>query len=191
MPTTRRLDDAAHMRALAHPTRLRIVGLLRTAGPQTAAMLGDVVDEAPGTISYHCRRLAEAELIEPAPELGTDRRERWWRATAEHTSWDFADAFDDPERMLATAALDHTVAQVHADEYSAFVDHVPVLGREWVAASNSSDRALRLTVDELRALSSELNAVLDRWESVSAEHVPGDGSERVVGVVQSYRRARP
>ncbi|GAA3331999.1 helix-turn-helix transcriptional regulator [Curtobacterium albidum] len=187
----RRLDDAAHMRALAHPTRLRIVGLLRSGGPQTAAMLGEQVDEAPGTISYHCGRLATAGFIEPAPELGTDRRERWWRATAQHTSWNLADAFDDPDRMLAATALDHTVAQAYADEYRAFIDHVPALGREWVAASNSGDRVLRLTVDELRDLGAELQGVLDRWEAVSADHVAGDGSERVTAVVQSYRSARP
>ena len=186
-----RLDDAAQMRALSHPTRLRIVGLLRTGGPQTAAMLGDQVDDAPGTISYHCKRLAEAGFIEPAPELGTDRRERWWRAVAQHTSWNLADGFDDPERMVAGVALDHAVAQAYADEYRAFIDHVPTLGREWVAASNSGDRSLRLTVDELRALGSELQGVLDRWEARSAEHEPGDGSERVTAVVQSYRSVRP
>lgn len=189
--TTRRLDDAAHMRALAHPTRLRIVGLLRTAGPQTAAMLGEQIDEAPGTISYHCKRLADADLIEDAPELGTDRRERWWRATAEHTSWELADALDDPERILAATALDHTVAQAYAAEYELFVDRAAVLGREWVAASSSSDRLLRLTVDELTALGEELRTVMDRWERTSEEHTPGDGSERVVAVVQSYRSGRP
>ncbi|WP_065964299.1 helix-turn-helix domain-containing protein [Curtobacterium sp. UCD-KPL2560] len=189
--STQRLDDAAHMRALAHPTRLRIVGLLRSGGPQTAAMLGEQVDEAPGTISYHCGRLAGAGFIEPAPELGTDRRERWWRAVARHTSWNLADAFDDPERMLAASALDHTVAEAYAAEYRAFIDAVPALGREWVAASTSGDRALRLTVDELRDLGAELQAVLDRWEAVSDQHVAGDGAERVTAVVQSYRSARP
>ncbi len=132
-----RLDDAAQMRALAHPTRLRLVGLLRTGGPQTAAMLGDQVDEAPGTISYHCKRLADAGFIEPAPEIGTDRRERWWRAVAQHTSWDLADAFDDPDRMLAATALDRTVAQAYATEYAAFVDRAPAMGRDWVAASTA------------------------------------------------------
>jgi len=186
-----RLDDAAHMRALAHPTRLRIVGLLRTGGPQTAAMLGEQIDEAPGTISYHCGRLADAQFIEAAPELGTDRRERWWRATADHTSWNLADAFDDPERLLAATTLDRTVVRAYAAEYEAFVDRAPAMGREWVAASHSADRALRLTVDELRELGAELQTVLDRWEARSADHGPGDGSERVTAVVQSYRSARP
>lgn len=188
--TVRRLDDAAHMRALAHPTRLRIVGLLRSGGPQTAAMLGEEIDEAPGTISYHCKRLADADFIEPAPELGSDRRERWWRATADHTSWDLADAFDDPERMLATTALDHTVADAYAAEYGRFIDQAPVLGREWVAASTSSDEVLRLTVEELSGLGAELRAVVARWTAVSDAHTPGDGSERVIAVSQSYRMGR-
>lgn len=179
------------MRALAHPTRLRIVGLLRSAGPQTAAMLGEEIDEAPGTISYHCKRLADADLIELAPELGSDRRERWWRATADHTSWNLADTFDDPEQMLAARALDHTVARAYAEEYEHFIDSAAVLGREWVAASNSSDEVLRLTPAELTALGTELRSVVQRWAEVSARHTPGDGSERVIAVTQSYRTARP
>ncbi|MCA5923339.1 ArsR/SmtB family transcription factor [Curtobacterium oceanosedimentum] len=185
--TTRELDDAAHMRALAHPTRLRIVGLLRTGGPQTAAMLGDEIDEAPGTISYHCRRLAEAGFIEPAPELGADRRERWWRATDDRTSWALADTFDDPERMLAATALGQTVAQAYAAEYERFLVQAPALGRDWVTASTSSDEVLRLTPDELAALGVELRTVLDRWVPVSDAHASGDGSERIMAVTQSYR----
>ncbi|WP_139195982.1 MULTISPECIES: transcriptional regulator [unclassified Curtobacterium] len=188
--TVRRLDDAAHMRALAHPTRLRIVGLLRTGGAQTAAMLGDVIDEAPGTISYHCRRLAEAELIEPAPDLGADRRERWWRATADRTSWDLAEAFGDPQRLVAATELGHTVAQAYATEYQRFIDQAPVLGREWVAASTSSDQVLRLTPDELAGLGAELAAVLDRWTAVSDAHTTDDGAEQVIAVTQAYRTTR-
>ena len=109
-----RIDDPAHMRALAHPTRLRILGLLRGRGAQTAAMLGEVVDEAPGTISYHCTRLAAVGLIEQAPAQGTDKRERWWRATHAMSSWDIADALDDPARFTAAAELDRSVWRAYA-----------------------------------------------------------------------------
>jgi len=105
-----RLTDAASLRVLAHPTRLRLLGLLRQHGPQTAAHLGDRVDEAPGTISYHLGKLASIALIEEAPGTGTDRRERWWRATSELTTWEPADALDDPATAAASTAMQRTTS---------------------------------------------------------------------------------
>ncbi|WIB26361.1 helix-turn-helix domain-containing protein [Curtobacterium sp. MCSS17_015] len=182
-----RLDDPAHMRALAHPTRLRILGLLRTGGPHTAAMLGDQVDEAPGTISYHCTRLAAVGLIEPAPEVGTDRRERWWRAVHESSSWDLAAALDDPERVLAATALNHVIAGVYAARWEAFVERAASFGPAWAAASASTDTVLRLTADELVSLGAEVQAVVERWRPRSDAHDAGDGSEQVFVLNQAYR----
>jgi hypothetical protein len=155
-----RIEDAAQMRALAHPTRLRILGILRANGPQTAAMLGEVIDEAPGTISYHC--------------------------THDSSFWDPAESLDDPERTLAANALDHAVARVYAANYEAFVDRAATLGREWVAASSSHDRVLRLSVEELRAMGDELREVVERWAAVSAAHGADDSSEQVFVLHQAY-----
>lgn len=185
-----RIDDPAHMRALAHPTRLRILGLLRADGPKTAAMLGELIDEAPGTISYHCSRLAAAELIEPAAGLGSDRRERWWRPVHESSSWFLEDALDDPERALAVSALDRAVARTYAANYEAYVDRAASFGRDWVAAGTSADRVVRVTVSELQQLSDELTAVVEKWRARGAEHAEGDGSEQVAVLVQAYRWPR-
>lgn len=185
-----RIDDPAHMRALAHPTRLRILGLLRANGPQTAAMLGDLIDEAPGTISYHCTRLAGAGFIEPAEGQGTDRRERWWRASHTSSSWYLADAMDDPDQLMAASALDRAVARVYAANYEAFVDRAPGMEREWVAAAMSADRVLRLTAPELERLGAELRDVVERWLPVSADHTADDGSEQVFVLQQAYRWPR-
>lgn len=185
-----RIDDPAHMRALAHPTRLRILGLLRANGPQTAAMLGELIDEAPGTISYHCGRLAGAELIEPATGQGTDRRERWWRAVHRSSSWSLEDALDDPERTLAVSALDRAVARTYAANFEAYIDRAPTYGREWVAAGSSSDRVMRLTAAELAQLGDEMWQVAEKWRAVGAQHVDGDGSEQVVVLQQAYRWPR-
>lgn len=185
-----RIDDPAHMRALAHPTRLRILGMLRADGPRTAAKLGELIDEAPGTISYHCGRLASVGLIEPAEGPGTDRRERWWRAVHESSSWSLEDALDDPERTLAVSALDRAVARTYAANYEAYVDQASTFGREWVAAGTSGDRVMRLTPDELAALGAEMWQVVEKWRAVGAEHVAGDGSEQVVVLQQAYRWPR-
>jgi DNA-binding transcriptional ArsR family regulator len=184
------LTTAASMRVLAHPTRLRLLGLLRERGPQTAAQLGDVVDEAPGTVSYHLAKLASVDLIEPADGQSTDRRERWWRATTAVTSWEPADLLDDPEKLTASSALQKSVAQVYAARFGDYIDATPAMPRDWVAAGTSGDRSLRLTVDELGALRAELDALVDRWLDASAAHDPEapDGAERVAIVYQAYRR---
>ena len=187
------LNSAASMRVLAHPTRLRLLGLLRERGPQTAAQLGDVVDEAPGTISYHLGKLASIALIEPAEAQSTDHRERWWRATSALTSWEPAELLDDPDRLAASSALQKSIAQAYAVRFADYVDATPALPREWVAAAASSDRSLRLTVSELGTMRAELEALVDRWLDVSAAHDPAtvDGAEPVVLVYQAYRRPEP
>ena len=184
------LTDAASMRVLAHPTRLRLLGLLRERGPQTAAQLGDAVDEAPGTISYHLSKLASIDLIGPAEPQTDDRRERWWQATAQLTSWEPAELLDDPDRLVASSALQKSIGQVYAARFGEYVDATPTLPREWVAAGASGDRSLRLTVTELAALRRDLEAVVDRWLDASSAHDPAtdDGAESVVLVYQSYRR---
>jgi DNA-binding transcriptional ArsR family regulator len=184
------LVSATSMRVLAHPTRLRLLGLLRERGPQTAAQLGDLVDEAPGTVSYHLGKLASIDLIEPAAEQSSDRRERWWRATTALTSWEPAELLDDPDRLLASSALQKSIAQAYAARFTDYIDQTPTLPKEWVAAGASGDRSMRLTVDELATMRAELESLVDRWLDVSAGHDPAstDGAEPVVLVYQAYRR---
>jgi len=189
-PSRTTLTTAASLRVLAHPTRLRLLGLLRERGAQTAAQLGEVVDEAPGTVSYHLAKLAEFDLIEPADGQSTDRRERWWRATTELTSWEPAELLDDPEKHTASAALQKSVAQVYAARFGEYIDATPAMPREWVAAGSSGDRSLRLTVDELAGMRAEIEELVDRWTDVGATHDPNvpDGAQRVAFVYQAYRR---
>lgn len=182
------LTSAASMRVLAHPTRLKLLGLLRERGPQTAAQLGDIVDEAPGTISYHLGKLASIALIEPADAQSSDHRERWWKATTALTSWEPAELLDDPDKLAASAVLQKSIAQAYAARFTDYIDAAPALPREWVAAGASGDRSLRLTVDELTAMRGELEALVDRWLETSAAHDPADAAEPVVVVYQAYRR---
>jgi len=184
------LSSAASMRVLAHPTRLALLGLLRERGPQTAAQLGEIVDEAPGTISYHLGKLASIGLIEPAEAQSSDQRERWWQATTALTSWEPADLLDDPEKLAASSALQKSIAQLYAARFTDYIDATPALPRDWVAAAASGDRSLRLTVDELATMRAELETLVNRWLDTSAAHAQSgdDGAEPVVLVYQAYRR---
>jgi hypothetical protein len=67
------------MRALVQPFRVRMLGELRVSGPTQVGRLAELLDEAPGSISYHDGVLARAGFVVEAPEQTCDARERWWR----------------------------------------------------------------------------------------------------------------
>jgi DNA-binding transcriptional ArsR family regulator len=80
------VTDVRALRALAHPLRSRLLGLLRLHGPATASQLGRAVGESSGSTSYHLRQLAAYGFVEEVEGEGT-ARERWWRARHRLTSW--------------------------------------------------------------------------------------------------------
>jgi DNA-binding transcriptional ArsR family regulator len=151
------------MRALAHPMRLRILGVLRMDGPATVGMLAEQTGESAGSVSYHVSTLAKHGLVEEAPELARDRRERWWRAAHEMTSWDTAEFLRDPERQAASEAMRRTVLESYHRELLDALDAEATLEAEWVEASDSSDGAAHLTLEEFRELAADLAAVREKW----------------------------
>ncbi|GAB3252610.1 winged helix-turn-helix domain-containing protein [Kineosporia babensis] len=179
------LNDPKAMRALAHPLRLSVLAELRVRGPQSVGMLCEILDEAPGSISYHVGKLAQFGFVEEAPELARDRRERWWRASHVRTSWSPSDDLKDPERHLASGELRRVVARRLLADYEAYLDLEPTLEREWVEAADASDAFLHLTPEQMRELQSELNEVVERWEG---KEPASDGTETVTVAYQLYRR---
>lgn len=181
-----RVSDARTMRALAHPTRLRLLGTLRVRGPQSVGGLVDLLDEAPGSVSYHLGRLAELGLVVEAPELMRDKREHWWRAAHDRTVFEPLEMLDDPERLAALTALRRAILERYVEQIEAYLRAEPALPPAWVAAAMSSDTHLSLTADELAALRDELTAVLDRW---SARSEPGrDGAREVALILHAFPR---
>ena len=53
----------AGLKALSHPVRLRMLGLLRTEGPATATTLAARLGLNTGATSYHLRQLAQHGFI--------------------------------------------------------------------------------------------------------------------------------
>jgi len=79
------VTDPRVLRALAHPIRLALLGLLRREGPLTATRAGELLGEVPASCSFHLRQLARYGLVEEAG--GGVGRQRPWRATALSTTW--------------------------------------------------------------------------------------------------------
>lgn len=182
------LHRAAQMRVLAHPTRLRLLALLRELGPRTAGQLAEHVDEAAGTLSYHLNKLADADFIEEAPEAGSDGRQRWWRARHEATVWDTAEFSRDPEKFSAQRGMFRVLGQYYAQQFDAYLEAAAELPEEWVRAGFTTDRRLHLTVDQMAELSTEIHALEERWLGISAQNEHAGEAEEVFFLAQGYRQ---
>ena len=154
--------DPQALRALAHPLRGKILGILRLDGPSTATLLGQRLGESSGATSYHLRQLAAYGFVEDAPGQGTGR-ERWWRALHRSTHWETTDFLADPaDREIVDEMLLLQIEQ-RRKTLSAYFEQRRDLGDDWEAAASLNDYAFRLPPEEARALADELNAVLARW----------------------------
>lgn len=184
MTTVKQLEDPRMMRALAHPLRLRVLGILRIEGPQTATTLARLTGASVPGLSYHLRQLAEHGFIEPAPELARDNRERWWKASHERTSMRSADFLDDPERMAAGSALMAEMRRIYFDALKTWHEEQATWGRAWIDAGTTSDWILDLTPDQLQSLKDELAEVIERRQNVPREET----TEHVAVMLQLFPR---
>jgi DNA-binding transcriptional ArsR family regulator len=173
---TVRVTDPQALRALAHPLRLRLLGLLRLDGPSTATLLGRRLGESSGATSYHLRELARYGFVGEVAGRGTGR-ERWWQALHRMTSWSAADFADEGSEVVDE--LSRQLVALRGTYLSAWLQQRDDLPQEWDGAGDLSDWALRLTAEETRELGRQLGEVLDRWAEERADRRPADGTELV------------
>jgi DNA-binding transcriptional ArsR family regulator len=185
-PRSVALTDVKQMRALAHPLRMQVLGELRINGPRTAGVLSEIFGEAPGTLSYHLRKLAEFGFVEEVPELAADRREHWWRAAHEYTEINPVAADAPAAERRASVAIQHEVVDNYAATLHRAIEAAAHQPREWVEAAGSSDTVAFLTAAQLAEAGAELEAVIQKW------HDLGDrgraSAEAVHLIVHAVRR---
>jgi DNA-binding transcriptional ArsR family regulator len=171
-----RVRDPQALRALAHPLRLRLIGLLRVEGPSTATRLGQRLGESSGATSYHLRELARYGFVEELEGRGTGR-ERWWQARHRTTSWEAEDFADEGSEVVDE--LNRQLVALRGQALHAWLEQQAELDPAWDGAAELSDWGLRLTPDEARRLSRELGAVLDRWTAEHADRGSAESTEHV------------
>lgn len=151
--------DVAQLRALGHPVRLRIVGLLRSHGPATASGLAVRLGLNSGATSYHLRQLADAGLIEDDHDRGNNR-ERWWKASYART-FTSSEGVQDPEALDALRGYHETVVASMLRIVQQSVEERADLPRRWQETVDSSDWRLMLTADQANEVSERLHRVLE------------------------------
>ncbi|MFE9968840.1 ArsR/SmtB family transcription factor [Streptomyces sp. NPDC005525] len=151
-------QDAAALKALTHPLRIRLLGMLRQDGPATASELAVRTGESSASTSYHLRVLAKYAFVAEAEHR--DGRERRWRSVHSVTSWSNT-AMEASAGSRAWVSFAHRRQVEHLAE--SLVRHEADiaegrLGQEWVEPSGIGDLMPRLTPESL----TELWEVLDR-----------------------------
>jgi DNA-binding transcriptional ArsR family regulator len=172
------VTDVRALRALAHPLRNRLLGLLRRHGPATASRLGRAVGESSGSTSYHLRQLAAHGFVEEVPGHGT-ARERWWRARHRMTSWEAGDVLAQEGGAEVQDEMTRLQLAGHARLLTAWQAQRDRLDPAWATGASLNDYALRLRPEQARALAAELDAVLTRWVTAQPADGPADSGDLV------------
>lgn len=178
-PKRDQLLDVRGLRALTHPLRLQLLGLLRQDGPSTATRLAAQTGHSSGLTSYHLRQLEEARLVTDAQGLGVGR-ERWWKAAARSHWFDLDSA--DPE---LGEQYQRTVVHRLANNAENWVNEQRLWPEPWRRAADLSDWVLELTAEEALELKKELAELVVRYRRA------GSGGQRVSVQVQLFPLGDP
>jgi DNA-binding transcriptional ArsR family regulator len=164
------VEDPRYVKALSHPLRVRILGILEDR-PASPVELTQTLDASLGTVSYHVRQLNELGLLELVRE--TPRRgaiEHHYRARPRPTSGGeaWATASLVTKQAVVGAELQHTVDAAQRAASVGGFDRDPA----------RLDR-LRLRLDEkgrvaLGRAVAKLLVEADRIETASAKRLGAD-----------------
>jgi predicted ArsR family transcriptional regulator len=171
------LTDPRALRAVAHPTRLKLIALLRRVGPLTATQAGERIDESPAGCSFHLRTLAKWGLVEEAG--GGRGRERPWQATATGTEW----ATRGPSEEVDEAGdlLTRVVVERWLDEAMQWIDRRRGEPHEWTEAAVAEDRMISVTPAELEDIAGRIGEILDPYmERVRRPESQPEGARTVM-----------
>lgn len=171
------------IRALTHPTRLRILGQLRAGGPATATTLATRFGLNSGATSYHLRQLAEHGFVVEDTERG-NARDRWWKAAHQATQFP-SRAATTPDAKQAQDAFIQAAMVLHTEFLQAAMEERPLLPQEWRNASSFSDWNLRVPAHRAEELTTRLKQILFEWDEDE------DGPDSVDFVVQLHAYPRP
>jgi DNA-binding transcriptional ArsR family regulator len=162
--------------ASSHPVRRRLLELLGVDGPATASQLAERTEQHVGNVSHHLKMLARVGLVEEAPELARDRRERWWRSVPISLSWSLADVRGDPVGEAVAISAEHENLELHAERVRAWLDArdgSEEYAEEWTAAAFSTHAWVRATPAELHQLGEAINALIVEFHDAHLDDGPG------------------
>jgi hypothetical protein len=168
-PGTRDLRTSAYgVRALAHPLRGELIGLLDLEGSAPATRCAEVLGESVASCSYHLGILAKYDYVELVP--GITGREKPWQLTTPHQTKPGSHPFLGRSRRVASIACRQRgiarsrVTTVKATSLRRGTRSIRVGCR--VPSTGSS---VFVTSDELRGIKEEMTSLLRRYDDRQLE----------------------
>lgn len=152
---------SAMLKAYSHPLRRQILRLISRREFLRAADIAAELDVPANSASFHLRALAEAGLIEEAPDKARDRRDRVW------TGRKGALNVGGPENPVADEALGVAVVAALAEDHQDLIRRVVAWTPEYVAGRTAevhaafTQRSIRLTEAEFDDVMVKINEVLN------------------------------
>lgn len=178
-------DDPRILRAIAHPTRNRVLHELSAAGSLRAADIARRIDIPANQASFHLRQLAKYGLVEEDPDAARDRRDRVWRLVdADGIRFRTSDMLARPGGRAA-----YTVFQRNAIEWGRhLVERALDHDDTQVKRKSVSEWSLLLSAEESEQLMEELAAVVERYQAAGRTDGPDAGRETysVFQLIQPY-----
>jgi DNA-binding transcriptional ArsR family regulator len=169
------ITDARTMRALAHPTRLALLDVLRRDGELTATRAAELLDESPGNMSWHLQTLAKYGFVE---ETGDGKgRSRPWRIVPDRNR--FRARTEDPAAGAAGVALLAQVLDRAVQQQRDWMAERSDYPREWQNSAFLNNSVSYLTPDELQGVCEELVAIFTRYEDRSDRDSRPEGARPV------------
>ncbi|WP_193609413.1 helix-turn-helix domain-containing protein [Nocardioides lijunqiniae] len=165
--------DPIVLRAIAHPTRNRILGELGAAGPLRAADIARELGIPANRASFHLRQLAKYGLIEEDAAAARDRRDRVWRLSGDGELDVNLGAIEDAPGGREAARVFRRSAQGWAHHV---VDSALAAERPSDTYRSTSEHSVKLTKDEARGLSEALRDVVEEWAARTRADRAGDGA---------------
>ncbi|WP_298041594.1 winged helix-turn-helix domain-containing protein [uncultured Microbacterium sp.] len=162
----------AMLKAYAHPMRRRIAKTLVKRDYARAADIAADLGVPANSVSFHLRVLADAGLIEEAPEHARDKRDRVWKAI--EGSWNIGSPARPVEDELLGGALMSALVDDHIDMVRRVVTWVPeyVTGRDPDVHGTFSQVNLRLTPHEYVELEKRIHDVIKQVTEAHDEAAP-------------------
>lgn len=167
-------ESHAALMTLADPVRYAIWDVLLAGGPMKPSQLRRAAPEAAGSLTAHLRRLSQAGFIEADGEAATAASQRW-RAARPTFDWDSAE--DDPEAAWAINVLERIVAARREARVRTWLAEKHEQWPGWARVEVNRDYFLHLTPEDLDALDTALESVMNDWKKVSDERASaGEGA---------------
>lgn len=183
MSAIRPVHDPIQLRAIAHPVRNRILTELWASGAMRAADIARALDIPANQASFHLRQLAKYGLVEEDPAAARDRRDRVWRVSSAGLTVDFGEI----ERVPGGPAAAQVFRRNAAAWAHTLVDEAYSQQRPEGTHRSISDHSLKLTTDEARQLTEEMNALVVSW----ADRTRGRDPERLTYLMFSILLPHP